>query len=130
MKLRMPLLMMITALSCVELMGPARLCGERPRYKAVDPAELSIAAEAETAGSGAAANVDAADPSYLISDTSTSSRIEMTQPFQVRDGGNGKSISFVCTPLGHPCSPQLHSCCGGRACVFSGGSTRVGYVCR
>lgn len=132
MKLRMPLLLMIAALSFIELMSPVRLCGEGPRNKAVDLAKLSTAPEAivETAGGTATANLDASNSSYLISDTSIASTIEMTEPFRANEGGIRESVSLVCTPLGRPCSPQLHSCCGGRACVFSGGSTRVGYVCR
>ena len=84
MKLKMPLLLMIAALSFIELINPVRLCGEGPRNKAVDLAKLLTAPEAivETAGSNAAANLGASDSSYLISDTSIASTIEMTEPFR------------------------------------------------
>jgi probable HAF family extracellular repeat protein len=40
------------------------------------------------------------------------------------------STTSSCTLPGRPCSPSLTRCCGTLHCVFSGGSTRVGYACK
>ena len=40
------------------------------------------------------------------------------------------STTSSCTLYGRPCSPSLTRCCGTLHCVFSGGSTRVGYACK
>ena len=36
----------------------------------------------------------------------------------------------ACTIVGRPCNPKASTCCPGLSCVFSGGSTRVGYACK
>jgi hypothetical protein len=56
--------------------------------------------------------------------------------------GNQSAVAFLtepsntsysaaaCTVIGRPCNPKASTCCPGLSCVFSGGSTRVGYACK
>lgn len=44
--------------------------------------------------------------------------------------GLGDANAASCTLPGRPCNPKASTCCGGYHCVFSGGSTRVGYACK
>lgn len=132
MKLGMSLLLMIAAFCYVELTSPVRLYGEGPRYKTIDLETSGPTAPngaGETKGSSAAAKVGASDFPYVIPNTTIASRIEILEPLRGKEADGVQPGSLQCTLPGRQCSPQFNSCCS-RICVFSGGSTRVGYKCR
>jgi hypothetical protein len=122
MKLGMTLFMIAT-LSCVELTSPARLCGQTPRST---PSELKAPDGAGETVGGGAANTGASDVLYVLPDTSITSIIE---PLREKGDRGGPPQALQCTPPGRACNPYANSCCS-HGCVFHGGSTRVGYVCR
>jgi hypothetical protein len=131
MKLVMSLLMIAT-LSCVELTSPARLCGQGPKYN-LGTSEPTAPDRAIESGASAAANIGASD--YVFPNTSITSIIDDRK----KDGGGGGGGGGTggsgsppppqCILPGRPCAPGISSCCFGLACVFRGGSTRVGYQC-
>ena len=131
MKLGMSLFLMIAAFSYVELTSAARLYGQGQPHKMIDPGTSGTTArDGETADRSTAANADASDFPYMISNVSITSRIELIEPLRRNESGSGRPASLQCTLPGRPCAPHSSSCCPGLRCVFFGGSTRVGYQCR